>query len=158
MSLMIRPAALEDAAAIRRLEMEALGYDCALEMTRRRLEAVLPSPANRVWIAEGEGAVRGFVHAADYDCLHCESLKNILSLAVDGAARRQGVGRALVAAVEGWAKERGCAGVRLVSGMNRREAHRFYEACGYHVRKEQKNFIRLFGEPASLGMEGETDG
>lgn len=158
MNLVIRPPALPDAVDIRRLERAELGYDCAPEMTGRRLEEISKKPGNRVWIAELEGRVLGFVHAADYDCLHCEALKNILSLAVDSTAQRQGVGRALLKAVEAWAKECGCAGVRLVSGMDREGAHRFYLACGYHVRKEQKNFIRLFQQPTICKAEGEANG
>lgn len=147
MSLVIRLGLPEDAAAICRLNLAALGYDYPLERTQKRLEAILRQPENRLWIAELEGRPVGYVHAANYDCLYMEPLKNILALAVDGAAQRQGVGRALVAAVEAWARESGCAGVRLVSGMDRQGAHLFYEACGYRVRKAQKNFIRVFEEP-----------
>lgn len=158
MSITVRPASLTDVPAICRLQSQELGYHCTLEMTRRRLEDILQKPENRVWIAETDGRLSGFVHAADYDCIYCESLKNILAIAVDHTVQRQGVGRALVCAVEDWARECGSAGVRLVSGMDRQGAHRFYEACGYFLRKEQKNFMRLFDAPASDAAKGEGHG
>jgi hypothetical protein len=46
---------------------------------------------------------------------------------------------------------RGCAGVRLASGMVRSGAHRFYLACGYQHRKDQCNFIKRFASESTPG-------
>ncbi|MDU7240267.1 MAG: hypothetical protein E6292_01645 [Clostridium sp.] len=46
--------------------------------------------------------------------------------------------------LEGIAREKKYSGIRLVSGIERENAHRFYERNGYIYRKEQKNFIKLF--------------
>ena len=35
-------------------------------------------------------------------------------------------------------------GIRLVSGVDRINTHRFYEKHGYINRKEQKNYIKNF--------------
>jgi GNAT superfamily N-acetyltransferase len=52
-------------------------------------------------------------------------------LAVDPESRRQGLGRALVARVEDWAHEQGATRVKVQSGNDRHEAHRFYGRIGY---------------------------
>lgn len=140
----VRAASLTDSSAMYLLNRDGLGYDYAPEKTKERLEAVLGNPEYKVFIAEMDGNVAGYIHGADYHCTYCDPLKNILALVVDEKYRGTGVGRALITALEQWSRDCGCAGVRLVSGHNRTGAHKFYEACGYRMRKEQKNFIKLF--------------
>ena len=47
-------------------------------------------------------------------------------LAVDPARRSEGIGKALIAAIRGWAKERGATHLELDSADARLDAHRFY--------------------------------
>jgi GNAT superfamily N-acetyltransferase len=47
-------------------------------------------------------------------------------LAVDPARRSEGIGKALIAAIRGWAKERGATHLELDSADTRLDAHRFY--------------------------------
>ena len=42
--------------------------------------------------------------------------------------------------VELWAKDTGAAGIRLVSGAERTDAHEFYRHCGFSGDKRQLNF------------------
>lgn len=140
----IRCACLSDAGAICHLNSRAFGYEFAPEATRRRLEVILNKTTDMIFIAEADGRVVGYAHAADYECTYSEALKNLLAIAVDESARERGAGRALMAAVEDWARESGAIGVRLVSGFNRVGAHKFYTALGYADRKDQKNFIKYF--------------
>ncbi len=142
--LEIRLALPGDADDIYRINRDSLGYDFPLELTRERLAAVLASDASRIYIATVNQQVAGYVHAADYDCTYSESLKNIMALAVDPAWQGQGIGRALLASAENWARQSGCCGIRLVSSSSRTGAHQFYLRCGYVNRKEQKNFVKLF--------------
>lgn len=140
--IVIRSAAVDDAAVIRHLSAEALGYDFPLEETARKLEQALNRSSERVFIAELADAAVGYVHAADYDTLYAPYMKNILGIAVAASARRKGVGRALLAAVESWAAETGAAAVRLNSGAARQEAHAFYRQCGYEDSKQQLRFLK----------------
>ncbi len=142
--IIIRPAVPEDAGALYEINRIALGYDFPAQQTHKRLSLVLASARDRILIAQFGGRVVGYIHAADYDCIYQPPLKNILALAVLQDARGKGVGKALLTAAEDWAKACGCEGVRLVSGFNRMDAHRFYLACGYTDRKDQKNFIKYF--------------
>ncbi len=65
-------------------------------------------------------------------------------LVVDTQARRQGIGRALMAQAEVWAKEHGFAEVRLRSGLHRADAHEFYQSVGYELAKTSHMFRKSF--------------
>jgi GNAT superfamily N-acetyltransferase len=142
----IRVAVPGDAERISFINKEALGYECPAGRTRERLDSILLRPTERVFVVcrDEDGFVAGFLHAADYETIHLGSLKNIVSLAVDGAFRGFGLGRLLLDAVEEWALASGSGGVRLVSGFDRVNAHQFYEHCGYIMRKNEKNFMKRF--------------
>ncbi len=146
MTVTIRGALPADTQRIVELNRSALGYTVDPQALQTQLERILLRPTDRLLVAADaqSGRVEGFVHAADYETLHSGRLKNIVALAVDPAKQGQGLGRMLLEAVEHWAREEGCDGVRLVSGMQRTQAHAFYTHCGYTMRKEQKNFIRYF--------------
>lgn len=141
----IREAVPADCKRMCEINRTALGYDYPENKTLDRLEFILKRPSDIVFVAEYMGDIAGYVHGADYECTYCESLKNVISIAVDEKYRGLGIGRKLLEAVERWAKEDRYEGVRLTSGFARMEAHKFYLQCGYHVRKEAKNFIKLFG-------------
>ena len=146
MSALIRLAVPEDAAALTRLNREEMGYDYPEEDTKRQLEKLLADESNRIYVAESDGAVVGYVHANNYDLLYAPHMKNIMGIAVSSGFRRGGIGRLLLEAVEQWAEKTGACGVRLVSGASRTGAHDFYRACGYQEAKDQKNFKKLFAD------------
>lgn len=143
-TIRIRNAVIDDFIAIYLLNLYSLGYEYPTEQTKKRVAFILLNPNAKMLVAETGGNVIGYIHAVDYDCTYFDSLKSILALAVEEDYRGQGVGRALVTAIEKWAASSGSAGVRLVTSMYRADAHAFYEACGYTLRKEQKNYIKLF--------------
>lgn len=140
MDILIREAVLDDAQAIRKLNIESLGYDYPLDLTHEKLKSALSDPSIRVFVAELNDRIVGYVHAQDYDVLYSDHCKDVLGLAVDPHCQRLGVGRKLMMAVEIWAKETGADCVRLVSGAKRLNAHQFYQACGYECGKQQLNF------------------
>jgi len=142
----IRLANISDARGIWQINSMSLGYGYPLEKTESRVVSILKNPFYRLYVAEWRGKVVGYIHGGDYDCTYFDSLKDILALAVLPDCQGLGIGRLLLNEVEAWAKTDGCAGVRLVSGYNRTEAHKFYLRCGYSVRKKQTNFIKLFGD------------
>ena len=51
-------------------------------------------------------------------------------LAVDPGRRSEGIGKALLDAAMGWARERGATHLELDSALARTDAHRFYEREG----------------------------
>ena len=71
------------------------------------------------------GLHRTFIYELDLPIVQ------LLAIAVDVESQGQGIGTALTAAAEDWAREIGAAGVSLHSGHHRPAAHRFYERRGY---------------------------
>lgn len=136
----VRECALTDCESIYLLNKNDLGYDFPLDKTAKRLEMILGSNKDKIFVAEYGGKVIGYIHACDYDVIYGPSMKNILGLAVDSHYRKLGAGKALLTAAENWAKKTGSAGVRLCSGAQRKGAHEFYKRCGYICSKEQLNF------------------
>lgn len=140
MERIIREAALADCSAITRLNREEMGYDYPQEKTFVKLQACLANPAHRIFVAEWEGEVVGYLHLEEYDVLYAGHMVNVLGIAVSSAWRRQGVGSALLSAGEAWARSKGAVAVRLVSGEARKGAHAFYQNLGYTGNKLQRNF------------------
>ena len=142
---MIRPATLVDAAAIQRLNAQALGYDLDFEATQARLEGLLAKSEHLILVAEDEaGQVIGYAHAASYDCLYFPPLLNLLALAVNADARGQGYGRALMEAVREKGRAAGYTGIRINSGISRTGAHEFYRKLGCNEKGDQKRFYWEF--------------
>lgn len=144
MEVKIRPARLEDAAALTELNRDAMGYDYPGEKTKIQLEKLLSDGKNGIFVAETAGEVVGYVHLVDYDLLYSDHLKNIMGIAVRSDCRRMGIGKMLLTAAEEWARASGAAGVRLVSGSTRTGAHAFYRSLGYEGNKMQLNLKKRF--------------
>ncbi|OMD86184.1 GNAT family N-acetyltransferase [Paenibacillus odorifer] len=65
----------------------------------------------------------------------CKPFMVIENVVVSVRARRKGVGKKLMNAIEQAARERDCYYIILVSGEQRKEAHVFYESLGYRDEK-----------------------
>ena len=140
MNIEIREATIYDAAAITQLNKAEMGYDFPVADTSTQLQVVLSSVHDKVFVAVIADTVVGYIHANDYNLLYHLPMKNITGIAVSKTYRRMGIGTALIAAVENWAKETGATGIRLVSGAERKNAHEFYRHYGFDTGKEQLNF------------------
>jgi len=127
-----------------KLNANEFGYKYPVEKTRERVKCILNKSTDRIFVLCENNVVVGYAHASNYEGTYFDAQKNIMAIAVDSNHRGKGLGKALLNAVEDWAKEESCIGVRLVSGMDRTGAHEFYRHCGYKLRKEQKNFIKIF--------------
>lgn len=140
----IREARAEDFADIYILNRDEMGYDYPPEATREKLEAVISSKSDKIFVAVAENKVIGYIHVNDYDVIYAPHMKNVMGIAVSGEYKRMGIGSALLARAEEWAKETGAKGIRLVSGASREGAHEFYRSCGYSGEKKQINFKKMF--------------
>ena len=141
MCVKIRRATIEDAENICEISKKDLGYECDINLVKERV-ASLDEMRECVFVAEFDNSLAGYVHVEKYNILYCESMINILGLAVDEDYQRRGIGRALIQAVERWGREQGINKVRLNSGALRKEAHAFYRAIGFDSEKEQIRFIK----------------
>lgn len=134
----VRGAKAGDAARLAELSGQ-LGYPATAAEMGDRLAVLLARPgAHAVFVAEQpDGSVRGWIHVAVRELLEYAPLGEILGLVVDGAARRGGVGRALVEAAERWVRDQGLGDIMVRSNAARAESHPFYERLGYARIKSQ---------------------
>ncbi len=136
----VRAMMVADAAGVAVLSGQ-LGYPASAEQIEARFRGLSREPDSSVFVAEGEdGRLAGWIHVLARRFLESDLHAEIAGLVVDAGARRGGVGRALIEAAEDWARERGCATVRVRSNMRRVEAKPFYERMGYRVVKTQYVF------------------
>ena len=136
-----RLARQEDAPAIAAL-VSQLGYDAARREVADRLARLLARSGQRFIVAEADGRLLGWVHVELADYVDSGTYAQIGGLVVDRAHRRQGIGAALMAEAEAWARQQGCAMMRLRSSSTRTPAHRFYEGLGYANVKTQYSFVK----------------
>ena len=149
----IRKIELKDAGELCKICSEEIGYECDSDLVKSKIEK-LDLKREAVFVAEvenfkGQGLsqgadnqIAGFIHVERYDVLYFESMANILGLAVKKDFQKQGLGKTLLLAAENWAQENGIYLMRLNSGINRTDAHGFYEHLGYVSEKEQKRFVK----------------
>jgi GNAT superfamily N-acetyltransferase len=115
----------------------------AASLVAARLAVLAGSRADAVFVAvePSTGRVLGVVGAHVLPLLHAEgSIARLTALAVRAAAQGQGIGRALLGAVEAFARARGCHRVEVTSGDQRPGADAFYTAAGYRV--DERRFIK----------------
>lgn len=144
--MIIREATLKDVKRIQEINARALKYDYSFTKTQEKIIKILNLSEDKLWVACTKEQVIGYIHMTNYECTYMDSLKDIMALAVDPAYQKMGAGKLLIKTAEKWAKKNNSLGIRLVSGSNRIEAHKFYLCCGYELRKEQKNFIKYFNK------------
>lgn len=142
--IQIRECVAEDAIFLYELNNNEMGYDYPRDKTESKLRELLKSNKDKIFVALMDNIVVGYAHANDYDVIYAPHMKNIMGIAVSSHFKKQGIGRALLAAVENWAQETGASGIRLVSGATRTGAHEFYRHCGYSGDKQQINFKKMF--------------
>jgi GNAT superfamily N-acetyltransferase len=129
----LREARMTDAAALATLVTE-LGYASQPSEMRERLAGLLSDSNYAAFVAEKGSQVLGLGGGALGRYFEKNgSYARLVVLVVSEAARGLGIGRALVDAVERWARTRGAQELFVNSGSHRQEAHRFYEQCGFRV-------------------------
>jgi ribosomal protein S18 acetylase RimI-like enzyme len=131
----VRGAAGADAAAIAEL-LGQLGYPASEEQVRSRLLRFDRVPGAEVLVAEREGAVLGVVALSQTHLLAQDSPAcRVTALAVRPDARRQGIGGALMEAVEEEARSQGCFRIEVTCRPDRHPAHALYRSRGFEERR-----------------------
>ena len=127
----IRDAELNDAPDLAALMCE-LGYETKRTEMERRLDLILSNPACKTFVAVMESSVCGMIGTVTYPSYeHNDPSGRILALVISSAARRRGIGCALVATAEKDFARRGIKRVALGTQLAREDAHKFYESLGY---------------------------
>ena len=127
----IRDAELNDAAELAVL-MRELGYETQRPEMESRLNLILSNPAYKTFVAIMDGCVCGMIGTLTYPSYeHNDPSGRILALVTLSAARRRGIGRALIATAEKDFAQRGIKRVALDTRLTREDAHKLYESLGY---------------------------
>jgi GNAT superfamily N-acetyltransferase len=143
----LRSAEPADAARLAELSAQ-LGYAATATDMVRRLTLLAGDDHSAVFVAESdvEGIV-GWLHVGRRQGLLTEPDAEIHALVVDERRRGAGVGSALVRAAEAWARERGCASLRVRCNVIRTAAHAFYRSLGFNCSKRQDVLDKLLAGP-----------
>jgi len=130
MNALIRPFAQADTDDLSVL-MADLGYPSTPEQVAQRM-ATMSADYYRTLVAESGGRVIGFIGVVVLPVYEYSiPVGWILALSVAEGHRRQGIGKALIAAAEEDLRSSGIEDVRLHSGLQREDAHEFYTRLGY---------------------------
>ena len=141
---MIRNVRLQDAQALARICKAALNHETDSAAMEQRIEELSSNDSYYIAVYEDDNdhRVLGFIQAERYNLLYAGDGWNIIALAVDPEAQRQGVGKKLLNALEEKASDDQYTFIRLNCNIIRKEAHAFYQGMGYICDKTQKRFIK----------------
>ncbi|HSE27498.1 MAG TPA: GNAT family N-acetyltransferase [Gemmatimonadales bacterium] len=151
---MIRPASAADRAAVVALADRLADFELPPGRTAREIQVAdhhlfdaqfaAPSPDVLFLVAEEDGEVLGtiFVNTRS-DYFTRATVAYVEVLAVSETAAGKGIGRALMAETEGWARARGLSRVELAVFANNRRARAFYEHLGYQA--ETMRYVKQLG-------------
>jgi GNAT superfamily N-acetyltransferase len=102
----LRPMLLDDVPHSLGLFAQ-IGYELECREAERRFLAVAVSPVHLLLVAEAEKRIIGLLHAYGRPALEKPPEAVVQAVVVDHSFRDGGVGKALMAATERWASERG---------------------------------------------------
>lgn len=143
MENIIRPAVADDAdsvyallltiAALHKEARPDIFAGIVSKYTPAEVRARLENPDSGVFVAVSDDSVIGYIFC---DIIKEGSSKTLYidDLCVDGSCRRGGVGSALMARAEAYAREKKCNSIMLNVWEFNRTAVMFYEKCGYETR------------------------
>ena len=138
----IREAVVGDADALAIL-LSQLGYPNDASFVIRKLEELAERETAKVFVAEQDGSVVGFLSFDSEPAFHREGrIGTITAMCVLDNARGRGIGRQLIERAEAYAKESGCVRIAVASGIHRHETHKFYLKMGYE--EKTKRFVKDF--------------
>ena len=140
----IRRARVADRGTLAALSNQ-LGYPMTSEEAAARLGEISEHPDHALFVAELEGRLAAWIQVSLPRIFESPRQAEIAGLVVDEGSRNRGLGRALLAEAELWARAKGCSALRVRSNVVRERAHGFYRREGFGEIKTQ----RVFEKPLS---------
>jgi len=143
----IRPLRPSDIADIMQLHRE-LGWNPAFKADgstlKQRLEALITGESALLLVAELKGKVVGYIHGEIVTYLLFAGREMLVSeLFVMESVRGQGVGKALLSAIETEAVSQKCFRISVLNSRERESYKRgFYPSLGYEERPHTANFTK----------------
>lgn len=140
----IRPPRPGDYEAMAALAGQ-LGYPSTGPDVGRRLEEMRRSDQYAVYVAElASGRIGGWIGVYVFRAVELDGFVEISGLIVDETIRSRGIGKMLLDAAEGWAREHGYEGMSVRSNTKRERAHTFYRRNGFRGEKTQASLYKTF--------------
>ena len=141
---MIRNVRPQDAQALVHICETALKHEADPVTVKQRIQELSPDDSYYIAVYEEDSdhRVLGFIQAERYNLLYGGNGWNVIALAVDPEAQRQGIGKKLLKALEEKASDENYTFIRLNCNIVRKEAHAFYQSMEYTCDKTQKRFIK----------------
>lgn len=145
--IVIRPLTRADIGVVIQLHRE-LGWNPAFKADgttiNQRLEALITGDNALLLVAEKQGQVVGYVHGEITTYLLFAGSEMLVSeLFVMENWRGQGVGSALLAAIESEAVKHRCFRISVLNSRERESYRRgFYSSLGYQERTQIANFVK----------------
>ncbi len=137
--LKIREAEMVDFKSIERISL-GLGYEkTSSQAALERLLTVLDSKQDRLWVAEIDNEIVGWLHAFHTLRVASRGLIEIGGIVISTNNRNQGIGQALITVAQDWSAECGLV-LRARCNSRRHETHAFYKAVDFIKTKEQYVF------------------
>ena len=148
---MVRNVKARDAEALVRICKTALKHETDILTIKKRIQELTTNDSYYIAVYEDDHdhRVLGFIQAQRYNLLYAGNGYNIIALAVDPEAKRQGIGKKLLRTLEEKSSEDQYTFIRLNCNTVRKEAHAFYQSMGYICDKTQKRFINETTAPPS---------
>lgn len=145
MELIFRKPALEDLDALDRVMLVISDKSADREKMGRLVERINADPQKYLMVAEDKdnGTICGSLLGVVFEdiCADCRPILLIENVAVLESYQGMGVGRKMFREIERWGREMDCHYEMLVSGMNRKGAHKFYAALGFDEVKGFKKYL-----------------
>jgi GNAT superfamily N-acetyltransferase len=142
----VRPVAVGDAAALGPL-LAQLGYALDEGEIRQRIARIAAAGEHYLMAAEdSEGSLIALLHVYGRAALEKPPEAVVQALVVEDRLRGRGVGRAMMALAEQWARDAGYRCVSLGSQISRDGAHAFYEGLGYARYATSHQFRKTLDE------------
>jgi GNAT superfamily N-acetyltransferase len=131
----IRRASKSDAQQLAVLMGQLTGNTVTENDMINRLEYVSKNFLEELYVYDENGVVLGILGFRVRECIEEVNRYGEVSILVtDEAHHHNGIGKALIDFAEDHAREAGCNGTWLISGLGREEqAHSFYKKMGYQV-------------------------
>lgn len=144
-SPLLRPAEEGDAGRIAVLSGQ-LGYPANAGAIVERLRLLAARGDQRVLVALVDDEVVGWAQVGRTLTLEAGEQAELVGLVVDERHRGRGLGGALVAEAEAWARRQGLAVLRVRCNVHREATHRFYARLAFEEVKRQVVFRKRLVE------------
>lgn len=128
--MMVRPATAADAPAMSALFAQ-FEHPTPAEPIPKRLESLLAHDGQAFVADDGHGLLGVATTQIVWSLVEDAPRALLTALVVREDTRGRGVGRALIDAVESWARDRRAARVVVTTALRRAGAHAFYERLGF---------------------------